>query len=87
MPRPFLHLLVFGMIFFTMPFLLGQDEAILRGRILADIDSLHHETGTSERYQLFVFGVETKGDKGKGIVAPVLIMYSYGELWPAKKLF
>ena len=56
-----------------------QENIDLRGRVLAAIDSWHHETGMGEHYNLFVFGVESKGGEGQSIVTPVLITY-YSDL-------
>jgi len=57
----------------------------LKGRVLAAIDSMYSESGTSYRYQQFVFGVEAKDHQGKEIITPVLVTYSLptaGDLLP-----
>ena len=52
-----------------------QNKTSLIGHVLASIDGVQ-ESGTSYRYQLFVFGVESIDSQDKVTVAPVLIAYS-----------
>jgi hypothetical protein len=59
-----------------IPGMAAEKKTRLRGRVLAAIDSMHSESGTSYRYQQLIFGVESKDHRGKAIVTPVLITFS-----------
>jgi hypothetical protein len=59
-----------------VPNMAAEKKTRLRGRVLAAIDSMHSESGTSYRYQQFIFGVESSNHQGQEIVTPVLITYS-----------
>jgi hypothetical protein len=63
-------------LFALSPCTAAQKKIRLRGHVLAAIDSPTSETGTSHRYQLFIFGMESKDHHGKEIVTPVEIVYS-----------
>jgi hypothetical protein len=86
MPKQSSNLLVLGLVLFVLSVALAQDATVLRGRVLAEIYGVY-ETGTSERYQLFIFGVESIGGKGKSIVSPVIIMYSGSDFDLPKSFF
>jgi hypothetical protein len=86
-PKQYSNIFLLVLMFLTVSFLWAQNETILRGRVLADIDDGNHETGTSERYHLFIFGVESKGREGERNVTPVLIMYSYSDSILPKSFF
>jgi hypothetical protein len=65
----------------------GEEKVCLKGHVLAAIDSPFFESGTSYRYQQFVFGIESKDSQGKRSVTPVLITYSASSAFLPKGFF
>ena len=52
-------------------------KRVVIGHVLASVDSLISGAGLGPKYETFIFGVESKGKKGKQIVTPVEIVYAY----------
>lgn len=52
-----------------------EKETYLRGRVWAVIEDWSPHTGMSDRFQHFIFGVESKDQEGNKIATPVLIIY------------
>jgi hypothetical protein len=53
-----------------------EAKVLLKGRVLAVIDSSFFGSATGYRYQQFIFGIESENGQSKEVVAPVLITYS-----------
>jgi hypothetical protein len=64
---------------FLSNFALSSDETkkeiILKGHVWAVIENWLPHTGMSDRFQIFVFGVESKDQEGNKIASPVLVNY------------
>lgn len=51
--------------------------SVLVGRVLAYVDSMVIGAGVGPQYQKFIFGVESKGERGQQVIIPVEIVYAF----------
>src|ERR1035438_5751858 len=53
------------------------EEVTLVGRVLAAIDTVMRSSDLNCRYESFIFGAESSGERGKKIIVPVKISHAY----------
>ncbi|MGH9970490.1 MAG: hypothetical protein ACREBG_22240 [Pyrinomonadaceae bacterium] len=51
--------------------------SILVGRVLAYVDSLVVGAGVGPQYEKFIFGAESKGERGEQVITAVEIVYAF----------
>jgi hypothetical protein len=54
-----------------------EKETIVIGRVLASFTSTGYGSGIGPKYETFIFGVESKGERGEQIITPVEIAYAF----------
>ncbi len=54
-----------------------DEKTVLSGRVLAYVDSMVVGAGVGPQYETFIFGVESKGERGEQTITPVEIVYAF----------
>jgi hypothetical protein len=55
----------------------SDEKIVFKGRVLAYVDSMTVGAGIGPLYETFIFGIESKGERGAQVITPIEVLYAF----------